>query len=176
MRLEHIFATIPSIADAADATPLPVVRGKVEFRHVTFAYPSPDNGHPVVNDLSFTLEPGQKLGIVGRTGAGKSSIVQLLPRLFDVAEGAVLLDGRDVRTLPLAQLRRAVGIVPQDPFLSRAASATTSRSGSTRWIRRRSSAPPRSPASPTTSNRSRTATTRSSASAASRCRAARSNA
>jgi ATP-binding cassette subfamily B protein len=117
MRLEHIFATVPSIADAADATPLPVVRGRVEFRHVTFAYPSPDNGHPVVNDLSFTLEPGQKLGIVGRTGAGKSSIVQLLPRLFDVAEGAVLLDGRDVRTLPLAQLRRAVGIVPQDPFL-----------------------------------------------------------
>jgi ATP-binding cassette subfamily B protein len=71
----------------------------------------------VVNDLSFTLEAGQKLGIVGRTGAGKSSLVQLLPRLFDVAEGAVLLDGRDVRTLPLAQLRRAVGVVPQDPFL-----------------------------------------------------------
>jgi len=117
MRLEHIFASVPSIADAADATPLPVVRGQVEFRHVTFAYPSPDNGHPVVNDLSFTLEPGQKLGIVGRTGAGKSSVVQLLPRLFDVAEGAVLLDGRDVRTLPLAQLRRIVGIVPQDPFL-----------------------------------------------------------
>ena len=117
LRLEHIFATVPAIADAADATPLPAVRGEVEFRHVTFAYPSPDNGHPVVNDLSFTLKAGQKLGIVGRTGSGKSSLVQLLPRLFDVAEGAVLLDGRDVRTLPLAQLRRAIAVVPQDPFL-----------------------------------------------------------
>ena len=116
-RLEHIFATVPAIADAPDATPLPAVRGDVEFRHVTFAYPNPDNGHPVVNDLSFTLAAGQKLGIVGRTGAGKSSLVQLLPRLFDVAEGTVLLDGRDVRTLPLAQLRRAVCVVPQDPFL-----------------------------------------------------------
>lgn len=116
-RLEHIFATVPAIADAPDATALPAVRGDVEFRHVTFAYPNPDNGHPVVNDLSFTLAAGQKLGIVGRTGAGKSSLVQLLPRLFDVAEGAVLLDGREVRTLPLAQLRRAVCVVPQDPFL-----------------------------------------------------------
>lgn len=116
-RLEHIFATVPAIADAPDAAALPAVRGDVEFRHVTFAYPNPDNGHPVVNDLSFTLAAGQKLGIVGRTGAGKSSLVQLLPRLFDVADGAVLLDGRDVRTLPLAQLRRAVAVVPQDPFL-----------------------------------------------------------
>ncbi|MBX3026054.1 ABC transporter ATP-binding protein [bacterium] len=117
LRLEHIFATVPAIADAADAAPLPAVRGAVELRHVSFAYPSPDNGHPVVNDLSLTLEAGQKLGIVGRTGAGKSSLVQLLPRLFDVSEGAVLLDGRDVRTLPLAQLRRAIAVVPQDPFL-----------------------------------------------------------
>jgi ATP-binding cassette subfamily B protein len=116
-RLEHIFATVPAIADAPDATPLPAVRGEVEFRHVSFAYPSRDNGHPVVDDLSFTLAAGRKLGIVGRTGAGKSSLVQLLPRLFDVTDGAVLLDGRDVRTLPLAQLRRAVGVVPQDPFL-----------------------------------------------------------
>lgn len=117
LRLEHIFAMVPAIADAADAAPLPELRGAVEFRHVTFAYPNPNNGHPVVDDLSFTLAPGQKLGIVGRTGAGKSSLVQLLPRLFDVSDGAILLDGRDVRTLPLEQLRRAVAVVPQDPFL-----------------------------------------------------------
>lgn len=119
LRLEHIFATTPAIADAPDATPLPAVRGQVEFRDVSFAYPTSgaDAERPVVEHVSFTLEPGQTLGIVGRTGAGKSSLVHLLPRLFDVSAGAVLLDGRDVRTLPLAQLRRAVALVPQDPFL-----------------------------------------------------------
>ncbi|MEO8601613.1 MAG: ABC transporter ATP-binding protein [bacterium] len=116
-RLEHIFAIAPAIADAHDAAPLPAVRGRVEFRDVSFAYPSRDNGHPVVSNVSFTLEPGQKLAIVGRTGSGKSSLVHLLPRLFDVSDGAVLLDGRDVRTLPLGQLRGAIGFVPQDPFL-----------------------------------------------------------
>lgn len=116
-RLEHIFSIEPGIADASDARPLAAVEGRLEFRHVTFAYPARDNGHPVVRDVSFTLEPGQKLAIVGHTGAGKSSLVHLLPRLFDVSEGAILLDGRDVRTLPLAQLRGAVGFVPQDPFL-----------------------------------------------------------
>ena len=93
------------------------MRGRIEFRDVSFAYPRRDNGHPVVADVSFTVEPGQKLAIVGRTGSGKSSLVQLLPRLFDVSDGAVLLDGRDVRRVPLAQLRGAIGFVPQDPFL-----------------------------------------------------------
>jgi len=116
-RLEHIFAIAPAIADRPDAAPLPAVRGRIEFRNVSFAYPARDNGHPVVSNVSFTVEPGQKLAIVGRTGAGKSSLVHLLPRLFDVSEGAVLLDGRDVRDLPLAQLRGAIGFVPQDPFL-----------------------------------------------------------
>jgi ATP-binding cassette subfamily B protein len=116
-RLEHVFAIAPAIADPPGALPLPAVRGRIEFRDVSFAYPRHDNGHPVVENVSFTIEPGQKLAIVGRTGAGKSSLVQLLPRLFDVSDGAVLLDGRDVRQLPLAQLRGAIGFVPQDPFL-----------------------------------------------------------
>ena len=116
-RLEHIFAIEPAIADAADAAPLPAVRGRVEFRNVSFVYPGRDNGHPVIDDISFVIEPGQKLALVGRTGAGKTSLVHLLPRLFDTSKGAVLLDGRDVRTLPLAQLRAAIGFVPQDPFL-----------------------------------------------------------
>jgi ATP-binding cassette subfamily B protein len=116
-RLEHIFAIAPAIADPSGAMPLPAVRGRIEFRDVTFAYPARDNGHPVVEHVSFTIQPGQKLAIVGRTGAGKSSLAQLLPRLFDVSEGAVLLDGRDVREVPLAQLRGAIGFVPQDPFL-----------------------------------------------------------
>jgi ATP-binding cassette, subfamily B, multidrug efflux pump len=117
LRLEHIFAIAPAIADAPGAMPVPNLRGRIEFRNVTFAYPSRDNGHPVVSNMSFTIEPGQKLAIVGRTGAGKSSLVHLLPRLFDVSEGEVLIDGHDVRQLPLAQLRSAIGFVPQDPFL-----------------------------------------------------------
>jgi ATP-binding cassette subfamily B protein len=116
-RLEQILAIEPAISDRADGLPLPAVEGRIEFRNVSFAYPSPDNGHPVVRDVSFALEPGQKLGIVGRTGSGKSSLVHLLPRLFDVSDGAILLDGRDIRSLPLAQLRGAIGFVPQDPFL-----------------------------------------------------------
>jgi ATP-binding cassette subfamily B protein len=116
-RLDHIFSSVPAIADPPGAEPLPAVHGRIEFRNVSFAYPRRDNGHPVVANVSFTVEPGQKLAIVGRTGSGKSSLVQLLPRLFDVSDGAVLLDGRDVRRVPLAQLRGAIGFVPQDPFL-----------------------------------------------------------
>ncbi len=116
-RLEHIFAIEPAIADAPDAVPLRAVRGRVEFRNVSFGYPGRRNGHPAVAGVSFAIEPGQKLALVGRTGAGKSSLVHLLPRLFDVSEGVVMLDGRDVREVPLAQLHRAIGVVPQDPFL-----------------------------------------------------------
>ncbi len=116
-RLEQIFAVEPAIRDAPNAAPLPRITGRVEYRDVQFAYPSVSNGHPVVTGVSFTIEPGQKLAIVGRTGAGKTSLAQLLPRLFDVSGGAVLLDGHDVRALPLGQLRAAIGFVPQDPFL-----------------------------------------------------------
>ncbi len=116
-RLEHIFATTPAIQDAPDAPALPRVCGAVEFRDVEFAYRTVGNGHRVLGGVSFRLEPGQTLALVGRTGAGKSTIATLLPRLFDVSAGQILLDGRDVRTLPLAQLRRSIGFVPQDPFL-----------------------------------------------------------
>jgi ATP-binding cassette subfamily B protein len=115
-RLEHIFAAEPDIGDRPGARPLPGIEGRVEYRQTRFAYPAA-NGHAAVDGISFSVEPGQKLAIVGRTGAGKSSILQLLPRLFDADAGAVLLDGRDVRDLPLAELRGAIGYVSQDPFL-----------------------------------------------------------
>jgi ATP-binding cassette subfamily B protein len=116
-RLEHIFAIEPDVSDAPDVTPLPAVRGCVEFRAVDFAYRSAGNGHQVLHEVSLRVEPGQTLALVGRTGSGKTTIALLLPRLFDVSGGQLLLDGRDVRTLPLAQLRRAIGFVSQDPFL-----------------------------------------------------------
>ena len=116
-RLEEIFAVDPAIRDRAGVAPLPAVSGRIEYRDVGFAYPAADNGRKVLSGISLTIEPGQKLAIVGRTGAGKSSLVQLLPRLFDVTEGAILIDGRDIRDLPLRQLREMIGFVPQDPFL-----------------------------------------------------------
>lgn len=116
-RLDHILATEPEICDAPEASPLPAVRGRIEFRDVDFAYHTPGNGHPVLKGVSFTVEPGQKLALVGRTGSGKSTIAMLLSRLFDVSDGAILLDGRDLRSLPLAQVRSSIGVVPQDPFL-----------------------------------------------------------
>ena len=116
-RLELIFGTQPGIADVPDGVaPLPV-SGRIEYRDVDFAYHVAGNGHQVLHGVSFCVEPGQKLALVGRTGAGKSTIATLLPRLFDVSSGSVFLDGRDVRTIPLAQLRRSIGFVPQDPFL-----------------------------------------------------------
>ena len=116
-RLEQILSVEPDIQDLPGAASLPAIRGRVEFRDVDFAYRTQGNGHAVVQGASFVIEPGQKLALVGRTGAGKTSLVQLLPRVFDPTAGTILLDGRDIRTLPLAQLRRAVGFVPQDPFL-----------------------------------------------------------
>ena len=114
-RLNEVLAVQPAITSAAGAVEPPGVRGEVALRGVTFCYP--DRAVPAIDDVTFTIPAGRTVAIVGRTGAGKTSIVQLLPRLFDVDAGGVFLDGRDVRTLPLGWLRRSVGIVPQDPFL-----------------------------------------------------------
>ncbi len=116
-RLDHIFDAQPSICDPPDAVPPAAIKGRIEFRNVDFAYRTAGNGHQVLASVSFRIEPGQKLALVGRTGAGKSTVAMLLPRLFDVNGGQILLDGRDIRSLPLAQLRRSIGFVPQDPFL-----------------------------------------------------------
>ena len=89
------------------------VRGRVEFRDLSFAY----NGEPVLEQVSAVVEPGQTLALVGPTGSGKSTLVNLLPRLFDPPPGTVFVDGVDVRRLPLAELRGAIGYVPQEPLL-----------------------------------------------------------
>ncbi len=95
--------------------------GRIEFRAVSFAYPEAGEGNGdqgfVLRDIDLVIEPGQTVAFVGRTGSGKSTLTSLVPRLYDVSEGAVLVDGRDVRTLPLASLRAVVGFVPQDSFL-----------------------------------------------------------
>jgi len=116
LRLEELFAATPAIASPPGADAPPVVRGEIRLRGVTFRH-GERSGPPVLAGVDLTIPAGATVAIVGRTGEGKTSLVQLLPRLFDVADGAVELDGRDVRTVPLAWLRRTVGLVPQDPFL-----------------------------------------------------------
>jgi len=91
------------------------IEGEIEFDRVSFTYP--DTGTQALKDVSFRLEPGQKMAVIGKTGAGKSTIADLLVRMYDVSSGAIRIDGRDLRERNLPQLRRAVGYVPQDIFL-----------------------------------------------------------
>jgi ATP-binding cassette, subfamily B, multidrug efflux pump len=89
--------------------------GHIEFRNVTFTYP--DTGITALKNVSFSLQKGEKLAIIGRTGSGKSTIADLLVRMYDVTEGGIFIDGKDIKTLPLDLLRQRVGYVPQDVFL-----------------------------------------------------------
>lgn len=116
-RLEEVFAVQSDLVVQGDPASQAVVEaGRIEFRGVSFAYPDePDR--PVLQDLDLSIPAGATVAIVGRAGAGKSSLLQLLPRLFDPSEGSVRIDGRDIREIPLENLRRAIAFVPQDPFL-----------------------------------------------------------
>ncbi len=115
-RVEEVLATESSIREpASPKTPAEGVRGELEFRDVAFQYP--DAGEDVVSGVSFKVSAGEILGIIGSTGSGKTSIVQLIPRLYDATRGAVLLDGVDVREMSLGDVRRRVGYIPQQGFL-----------------------------------------------------------
>jgi ATP-binding cassette subfamily B multidrug efflux pump len=116
-RLEEIFKVEPEIVNPLAPRPLNKFKEGIEFRDVWFVYGSQINGQGILKDVSFALPRGKTLAIVGRTGAGKSSLAQLVPRLYDVSSGEVRIDGKDIRTLPLSELRRMIGYVPQDPFL-----------------------------------------------------------
>ena len=111
-RLQELFNAAPKITDPIDPVTAPI-KGEVELRGVSFAY-----GQTIeLHDISFKVPAGGSLAIVGPTGSGKSTVVNLIPRLFDVQQGEVLIDGIDIRRRPLEQLRRAVGYVPQETFL-----------------------------------------------------------
>ena len=115
-RVEEVLATESSIREpASPKAPAEGVRGELEFRDVAFQYP--DAGEDVVSGVSFKVSAGEMLGIIGSTGSGKTSIVQLIPRLYDATRGAVLLDGVDVREMSLGDVRRRVGYIPQQGFL-----------------------------------------------------------
>lgn len=113
-RVLQLLDTKPGVPDKPDAPELPLIEGRVELCDVTFAY---REGEPVLRDVNLTIEPGETVALVGPTGAGKTSISNLIARFYDVTEGAVLVDGVDVRDVAQRSLRRQMGIVPQDPFL-----------------------------------------------------------
>lgn len=113
-RIFNLLDIEPTIQDAPDATEMPPIRGEVEFRNVSAEY---IKGQPVLKNVSFVAKPGQTIAIVGPTGAGKTTMINLIPRFYDVTEGAVLIDGIDVRRVKAESLRRQIGIVLQDTFL-----------------------------------------------------------
>ena len=117
-RVFEILEMTPAIADPKDPARLPArVRGDVEFRDVRFRYRTAAGLGPTLDHLSLHIRPGEVVALVGPSGAGKTTIASLLPRFWDVEDGAVLLDGIDVRDLALRDLRRAIGTVPQEPAL-----------------------------------------------------------
>jgi ATP-binding cassette, subfamily B, multidrug efflux pump len=118
-RINQLFRQRPAIADPETPAALPPPRNgrAVEFRDVEFAYPGARERGAVLQGISFRVEAGRSLAVVGATGSGKSTLVDLLVRTYDPDRGAVLIDGVDLRRLPLAELRRTVGFVPQETFL-----------------------------------------------------------
>ncbi|MBD3244022.1 MAG: ATP-binding cassette domain-containing protein [Chitinivibrionales bacterium] len=114
---ERIFSILDSpseVYDSPQAVSLPRIRGAVRFEDVRFSY---EKGREVLKGISFSIEPGEMIGLVGRSGAGKSTMINLICRFFDVDSGAVYVDGHDVRQVKLAQLRRQIGMVMQESFL-----------------------------------------------------------
>ena len=114
-RITEMLDASIDVADRADVHELAAPKGGIEFRHLTFRYP--DGEYDVLRDISFTVAPGESVGIVGKTGAGKTALVDLLLRTYNVADGTLFIDGQDVNSLSIHSVRNACAYVPQDNFL-----------------------------------------------------------
>ncbi len=118
--LDKIFGLLdeqPELADAPDATDLPRIRGELRFDDVSFRYGSEDDGQWALRDIDLVIVPGETVALVGETGAGKSTFAKLVARFYDPTEGAVLVDGHDLRSVTAGSLRSQMGMVPQEGFL-----------------------------------------------------------
>jgi ABC-type multidrug transport system fused ATPase/permease subunit len=113
-RVFEVLDRAPEMTSAPGAPPLPEGDGRVEMRGVTFGY---GDGEPVLRDIDLDVEPGRTVAVVGTTGSGKTTLVALIPRLYDPDEGSVVVDGADVRAVDLESLRREIAMVSDDPFL-----------------------------------------------------------
>lgn len=117
-RIFDILDTKPDIQDESDVEELPDVEGKVEFSHVSFTY---DKGTPaetkVLSDVNFTIQPGETIALVGPTGAGKTTIVNLISRFYDIEDGHIYIDGHDLKKVSIHSLRRQMGVMTQDNFI-----------------------------------------------------------
>ena len=114
-RIGELLDAEPKVADRPDAAEIPITRGEIEFRHLTFRYP--DGEFDVLHDVSFKIAAGERVGIVSDTGCGKTTLVDLLLRTYNVQDGTLFLDGHDINSLTLHAVRNAIGYVPQDNFL-----------------------------------------------------------
>ncbi|MCI7640766.1 MAG: ABC transporter ATP-binding protein/permease [Subdoligranulum variabile] len=114
-RITELLDASIDVADRADVHELAAPKGGIEFRHLTFRYP--DGEYNVLRDISFTVAPGESVGIVGKTGAGKTALVDLLLRTYNVADGTLFIDDQDVNSLSIHSVRNACAYVPQDNFL-----------------------------------------------------------
>jgi ATP-binding cassette subfamily B protein len=115
-RINEVFDTKVDIQDTPGASSQPIKEGQVAFHNVSFQYKGA-SGPPVLKNITFTAQPGETVAILGSTGAGKSTLVNLIPRFYDVTEGCITIDGADIRQMTLASLRDSIGMVLQDSIL-----------------------------------------------------------
>ena len=115
-RVFELIDTKPDIADADDAIEIPRIEGHVRFENVSFSY---ETGKRVLEDICLEVQPGEMIGLVGHSGAGKSTLINLICRFYDVGEGAIYIDGHDLRHVRLKSLRDQIGVVLQEPYLFR---------------------------------------------------------
>ena len=113
-RFLEVIETEPTITDADDAVELSEVKGVIDYHHVSFAY---EKDEPVLADIDFHIEAGKSIALVGPSGGGKTTICSLLPRFYDIDQGLITIDGKDIRKLTLHSLRKAIGIVQQEVYL-----------------------------------------------------------
>jgi ATP-binding cassette subfamily B protein len=116
-RIDELLSEVPAIADRPDVLPLDTVRGEVEFRGLEFSYAGEDGRDAALRGIDLHVPAGSMLGVVGTVGSGKSTLASLVPRLYEVSDGQVFIDGTDVNRIPIETLRRHIAMVPQESFL-----------------------------------------------------------